>query len=146
VISLTLKYALFAFIATLVNMATQYVSFSVYGGALRLYVAMAFGTLAGLVVKYVLDKKYIFNYVVANRREDVRKFILYSLMGVFTTLIFWGFEIAFNALFSSAAAKYWGAAIGLAVGYTTKYQMDKKYVFTAAQSSKKMIREPHRVN
>jgi putative flippase GtrA len=137
VISLTLKYALFAFIATLANMATQYGSFSVYGGVFSLYVAMAFGTLAGLVVKYILDKKYIFNYVVANRREDVRKFILYSLMGVFTTLIFWGFEIAFNTLFASAAAKYWGAAIGLAAGYTTKYQMDRKYVFTAPQSGNK---------
>ena len=129
-ISLTLKYAMFACIATLANLVTQYASFSVYEGGYSLYVAMAFGTLTGLIVKYFLDKKYIFHYVVANRREDLQKFVLYSLMGVLTTLIFWGFEITFNALFTSAAAKYWGAVIGLAVGYTTKYHMDKRYVFT----------------
>jgi putative flippase GtrA len=50
-------------------------------------------------------------------------------MGVFTTLIFWGFEIAFDAVFASEVAKYWGAVLGLALGYTTKYQLDKRYVF-----------------
>lgn len=128
-ISLTLKYALFACIATLVNVTVQYASLSLYSGSYSLYAAMAFGTLAGLVVKYILDKNYIFNYVVANRRDDANKFILYSLMSVFTTLIFWGFEIAFDAVFASEAAKYWGAVLGLALGYTTKYQLDKRYVF-----------------
>lgn len=129
-ISLTLKYALFACIATLVNVATQYASLSVYNRTFSLYIAMAFGTLGGLVVKYVLDKRYIFNYTVVNRRDDANKFLLYSLMGVFTTFIFWGCEIAFNAFFASEAAKYWGAVLGLALGYTTKYQLDKRYVFT----------------
>lgn len=129
-IPLALKYALFACIATLVNVATQYASLSVYNRTFRLYVAMAFGTLAGLVVKYVLDKNYIFNYTVVNRRDDANRFLLYSLMGVFTTLIFWGVEIAFDAVFASETAKYWGAVLGLAVGYATKYQLDKRYVFT----------------
>lgn len=133
-ISLALKYALFAGAATLANVFTQYASLLLYDRTFGLYVAMAAGTLTGLVVKYILDKKYIFNYVVVNRREDLRTFILYSTMGVLTTLVFWGTEIAFDALFVSAAAKYWGAVVGLVVGYTTKYHLDKKYVFVTSRS------------
>ncbi len=133
-ISLALKYALFAGAATLANVLTQYASLLLYDRTFGLYVAMAAGTLIGLVVKYILDKKYIFNYVVVNRQEDLRTFILYSAMGVLTTLVFWGTEIAFDALFASAAAKYWGAVVGLAVGYTTKYHLDKRYVFITSRS------------
>ncbi len=133
-ISLALKYALFAGAATLANVLTQYASLLLYDRTFGLYVAMAAGTLIGLVVKYILDKKYIFNYVVVNRQEDLRTFILYSAMGVLTTLVFWGTEIAFDALFASAAAKYWGAVVGLAVGYTTKYHLDKRYVFVTSRS------------
>ncbi len=132
-IALSLKYALFAAVATLANVATQYACLLLYDRAFSLYVAMASGTLVGLVVKYILDKKYIFNYVIVNRKHDLRTFILYSMMGVLSTLIFWGTEITFHALFASDAAKYWGAVVGLAIGYTTKYQLDRAYVFVPAQ-------------
>ena len=90
---------------------------------------MFFGTLTGLIAKYILDKKYIFYYVVKDKKEDSQKFILYSIMGVFTTLIFWGFEIGFDYIFDSEIAKYIGAIIGLSIGYITKYFLDKKFVF-----------------
>ena len=124
-----IRYTIFALISTLVNLLAQYGSFAVYSGFLDLYVAMAVGTLAGLVVKYVLDKKFIFYHTVESRKEDAQKFFLYSLMGVFTTLIFWGFEIAFDALFRGESAKYVGAVIGLAIGYVVKYFLDKRFVF-----------------
>jgi putative flippase GtrA len=107
----------------------QYFSFLVYSDFGSLYVAMFFGTLAGLVAKYILDKKYIFYHTPKDRSDDARKFALYSLMGVFTTIIFWGTEIAFNALSPSPYAKYLGAVIGLSIGYIIKYFLDKKYVF-----------------
>ena len=50
-------------------------------------------------------------------------------MGIFTTIIFWGTEIAFDVIFKSAGAKYIGAIIGLGIGYIIKYFLDKKYVF-----------------
>ena len=50
-------------------------------------------------------------------------------MGVFTTLIFWGTELGFNAVFASGKAKYVGAVIGLTVGYVIKYFLDRKFVF-----------------
>jgi putative flippase GtrA len=87
------------------------------------------GTLAGLIVKYVLDKKFIFYHQVTDKKDDAKKFALYSLMGVFTTIIFWGTEITFDALYQSSYAKYIGAVLGLSIGYVIKYFLDKKFVF-----------------
>ncbi|MCT7506701.1 GtrA family protein [Aliarcobacter cryaerophilus] len=126
---LVLKYSLFALIATIINLFTQFISLAIYSQDFSLYIAMFFGTLTGLIAKYILDKKYIFYYVVKDKKEDSQKFILYSIMGVFTTLIFWGFEIGFDYIFDSEIAKYIGAIIGLSVGYITKYFLDKKFVF-----------------
>ena len=126
---LAFKYALFAAISTLVNLLFQWISFLFYGGWGSLYLAMFIGTLAGLVSKYILDKKWIFYHTPKDKKDDAKKFILYSLMGVFTTIIFWGTEITFNALFENPNAKYLGAVIGLSIGYIIKYFLDKKYVF-----------------
>lgn len=123
------KYSFFALIATIINLFTQFISLAIYSQDFSLYIAMFFGTLTGLIAKYILDKKYIFYYVVKDKKEDSQKFILYSIMGVFTTLIFWGFEIGFDYIFDSEIAKYIGAIIGLSVGYITKYFLDKKFVF-----------------
>jgi putative flippase GtrA len=65
-----------------------------------------------------------------DKKDDAKKFILYSLMGAFTTIIFWGTEIAFDTLYQDPNAKYVGAVIGLSIGYVIKYFLDKKYVFT----------------
>jgi putative flippase GtrA len=123
------KYSFFALIATIINLFTQFISLAIYSQNFSLYIAMFFGTLTGLIAKYILDKKYIFYYVVKDKKEDSQKFILYSIMGVFTTLIFWGFEIGFDYIFDSEIAKYIGAIIGLSIGYITKYFLDKKFVF-----------------
>lgn len=126
---LVFKYSFFALIATIINLFTQFISLAIYSQNFSLYIAMFFGTLTGLIAKYILDKKYIFYYVVKDKKEDSQKFILYSIMGVFTTLIFWGFEIGFDYIFDSEIAKYIGAIIGLSIGYITKYFLDKKFVF-----------------
>ena len=126
---LVLKYSLFALIATIINLFTQFISLAIYSQDFSLYIAIFFGTLTGLIVKYILDKKYIFYYVVKDKKEDSQKFILYSIMGVFTTVIFWGFEIGFDYIFDSEIAKYIGAVIGLSIGYIIKYFLDKKFVF-----------------
>ena len=126
---LALKYSIFAVISTLFNLLFQYLSFLFYAGFGSLYVAMFFGTLAGLVAKYILDKKWIFYHTPKDKKDDAKKFALYSLMGVFTTIIFWGTEIAFDTLSQDPNAKYLGAVIGLGIGYVIKYFLDKKYVF-----------------
>lgn len=126
---IAIKYIIFAVISTLFNLLFQYFSFGLYVGLGSLYIAMFFGTLAGLVVKYVLDKKFIFYHEVKDKKDDAKKFALYSLMGVFTTIIFWGTEIAFDRFIQDPNAKYLGAVIGLSIGYIIKYFLDKKYVF-----------------
>jgi len=126
---IAIKYTIFAVISTLFNLLFQYFSFLVYTGFGSLYVAMLLGTLAGLMVKYTLDKKFIFYRTLTDKKDNTKKFALYSLTGIFTTIIFWGTEIAFDILSQDTKAKYLGAFIGLSIGYVIKYFLDKKYVF-----------------
>ena len=126
---LAIKYTLFAVISTLVNLLFQWLSFAVYEGLGSLYIAMFVGTLVGLIAKYILDKRWIFYHTPKNKKDDAKKFMLYSFMGVFTTIIFWGTEMTFYYLVSSHNAKYVGAVLGLSIGYVIKYFLDKKYVF-----------------
>lgn len=126
------KYALFAAISTLLNLFAQYLSFLFYSDIGGLYVAMFFGTLAGLLSKYILDKKFIFYHTPIDRKDDSKKFVLYSFMGVFTTIPFIVSEMAFDYFISHESAKYIGAVVGLTIGYVSKYFLDKKYVFKEA--------------
>lgn len=129
---LAIKYAAFAVLAIIVNVVSQDMAIQIYTGIFSLYISMAFGTITGLVVKYILDKKYIFAFTASNMADDGKKFVLYSFMGVATTLIFWGTELSFQYLFATKIMRYVGAVIGLAIGYTVKYHLDKKFVFLRA--------------
>ena len=122
-------YALLAAIATAINIFAQAFSIWLYSGFASIALSMAIGTGAGLIVKYALDKRYIFRFKAENVAHDGRLFMLYSLMGVFTTVIFWGTELAFHFAFQSAELRYLGGIIGLAIGYLTKYELDKRFVF-----------------
>ena len=46
-----------------------------------------------------------------------------------TTVIFWGFEFGFDHLFATKEMRYLGGILGLAIGYLSKYFLDKRYVF-----------------
>ncbi len=108
---------------------SEYISSRVYQQDLRLYFGMICGTVAGLLMKYILDKKFIFYHKPKSKKDDAKKFILYSMMGIFTTVIFWGTELAFDHYSDSEYAKYIGAVVGLTIGYVSKYFLDKKFVF-----------------
>lgn len=122
-------YTLLALIATVANLLSQAVAVRLWFGPWPVEVAMLVGTGVGLVVKYVLDKIYIFRFTAQNAAHDLRTFLLYAGMGVATTLIFWGFEFAFYRAFEDKNLRYLGGAIGLAIGYWTKYRLDKRFVF-----------------
>ena len=126
---LVFKYVFFAVISTLVNLTFQYIVFLFYVGLGSIYIALFAGTLAGLIVKYFLDKELIFYHKVKDSKDDIKKFTAYSIMGIFTTIIFWGVEMAFYYISSNPKSKYIGAIIGLSIGYIIKYFLDKKYVF-----------------
>jgi putative flippase GtrA len=127
-------YGLLALIATAVNIGTQMLIIRSYEGPFAVMLSLAIGTGAGLVIKYILDKRYIFRFQARDVVHDSKTFALYTLMGLATTIIFWGFELGFHHLFESAGMRYLGGIIGLLIGYLAKYQLDKRYVFRTAQA------------
>lgn len=127
---LVLSYAGFAILATLANLATQRVVLAALPWGLL--VALAAGTLVGLVVKYALDKTWIFSGARHDRAGEAGTFGLYAATGVVTTLIFWGFESAAWLIWQSHLAREAGAVAGLAIGYVVKYRLDRRFVFIGA--------------
>lgn len=126
---LALWYCIFAAIATLANLGTQELSTLIYSGSYSLFLSIILGTGTGLVVKYLLDKHYIFKYQTQSHSHNGQTFILYSIMGLITTFIFWGFEFGFDYYFQTKEMRYLGAVIGLSIGYISKYWLDKRFVF-----------------
>ena len=126
------RYAMFAGVATGVNIASQWLALHSYRGAWALPLAMALGTATGLATKYVLDKRWIFGDRTGGLAVHVRKFSLYTMMGIVTTAVFWMTELVFNALSPGGRARFWGALLGLAIGYSTKYWLDRRFVFERA--------------
>lgn len=127
--NLTIKYIIFALIATAVNIGAQDIVIRNYIGAFDILISVVVGTGAGLVVKYILDKRYIFRFRARDAAHDTQTFALYTVMGLVTTVIFWGFEFGFHHIFETKEMRYLGGVIGLAIGYLTKYHLDKRYVF-----------------
>ena len=130
-LQLAIRYTLFAALATAINLLTQALIMATVGGDYALYVAMAGGTVTGLLSKYVLDKAFIFSQRAALGAADIRRLLLYTLTGVFTTALFWGMELGFEYWYGTPQARYLGAIIGLSLGYAVKYRLDKRFVFTA---------------
>lgn len=123
------RYAAFAGVATALNLSVQWLSFRIYDGPYAFGMALVAGTGAGLLVKYVLDKRWIFFDKETGAAAHGRKFLLYGLMGVATTVIFWGAEILCDRMSDAPAMKFAGGAMGLAVGYWAKYRLDRRFVF-----------------
>lgn len=126
---LAINYFIFAIIATAANICTQDLVVRAYSGNWHILASVIVGTGVGLVVKYVLDKKYIFRFRARSVSHDTRTFVLYTAMGLATTVIFWGFEFGFHHLFETREMRYLGGVMGLAIGYLVKYHLDKRYVF-----------------
>jgi putative flippase GtrA len=126
---LAIVYTIIALIATAANLGAQMLTVRAWQGAFQIELSVFVGTGVGLVVKYVLDKIFIFRFRAASTLHDLQTFILYTGMGVVTTLLFWGFEFGFNAAFQDKNMRYVGALIGLGLGYWAKYHLDKRFVF-----------------
>lgn len=122
-------YSLFAGLSTVVNIGSQMLSMLIYNGIYAVEISIFIGTLAGLPLRYFLEKRYIFSFQSKNIKHDGQLFILYSFMGVFTTAIFWGTEYAFHLIFAGDFMRYVGGVLGLTIGYYVKYQLDKRFVF-----------------
>lgn len=122
-------YTAFAIVATLCNILAQVICNYLYSGDFSILISIIMGTGFGLVVKYILDKKYIFQYKTETPAHNRQIFFLYTIMGILTTMIFWGFELGFHYFFQTKEMRYLGGILGLMIGYICKYHLDKHYVF-----------------
>jgi putative flippase GtrA len=127
--TIALRYVAFAGIAIAANLGVQAVTLALYMGEYSGPIAMLVGTAIGLVVKYLLDKRWIFFARPAGVTKDFGQFFLYSLTGAATTLIFWGIETGFARLSPGGSLRLAGGFVGLTIGYAVKYRLDLHYVF-----------------
>lgn len=135
--SLIATYVFFCLVAMAINLGTQaavnwLLATQGIGSDARLLIVLAAGTLAGLVVKYILDKRYIFEDRSRDLGGHARKFSLYTAMGLVTTAIFWISEALFYLIVPTTAGLMIGGAIGLSIGYVIKYHLDRRFVFEVA--------------
>lgn len=122
------RYVAFCILAMLANLGAQAVAHEWLSAPD--WLSIGTGTGAGLVLKYMLDRNYIFYANKLNVSDDLKRFGVYTLFGLFTTLIFWSIEWFFIQTFSHPSARYIGGALGLSIGYLAKYIMDRRWVFT----------------
>ena len=133
--ALILRYVAFAFVAVIANLATQRAVLQFGETGAHFSAAVGAGTIVGLVVKYLLDKRWIFYDVEIGVKNHSRKFSFYTAMGVVTTAIFWGTETAFWLVWQTDIMRELGAILGLSVGYVVKYNLDRRFVFTDQRST-----------
>ena len=127
------KYVAFAIVSVAVNLGTQEVVLRLVPSA-GLAGSIVAGTAVGFALKYVLDKFWIFHDDYQSSRSEARKVVLYGLFSIVTTLIFWGFELAFWTAWGTSTAKYTGAVVGLTIGYAAKFCLDRAFVFREQQA------------
>ncbi len=131
--ALVFRYALFAVIATFANLSVQRLILQSTTTVMSLALAISGGTIVGLGVKYLLDKRWIFHDFSTGMKSNSLQFSLYSLNGIFTTAIFWLSEFTFWYIWGTQFMRELGAVIGLSIGYFIKYQLDRKFVFTSSK-------------
>jgi putative flippase GtrA len=122
------RYGLFALVAGAMNLGAQAVIFAIAPVA-PLALSILAGTGVGFVAKYLLDKRWIFFDGYHGPGREARKIVLYGAFSVAMTLVFWGFEVGFLAIWQTNLAKYSGAVIGLSIGNFLKYRLDRAFTF-----------------
>jgi hypothetical protein len=134
------KYALFAVVAGGCNLGVQALTSSLYGGSFAVYASLCAGTLVGFVVKFVLDKHFIFHDTTRGGARNTRQLMRYGLTGVITTAVFCSLELGADYIFHARLARYLGGALGLVIGYWLKYHLDTRLVFNQSLLSSQASR------
>lgn len=122
------RYVISAVASVAANLAAQQATV-VMTSAAPLMVSILVGTIAGFIVKYLIDKVWTFREAYTSPIAEAHRITLSGLFSVLTTLIFWAFELGFYAIWPTDFSKYSGAVLGLSIGYIIKFQLDRRYVF-----------------
>lgn len=133
---LVFRYVLFAILATLANLSAQRVMIMLDDTEIGFIKALALGTLMGLILKYVLDKIWIYEDFDQDLKAHGKKMTRYMGTGIFTTALFWIIETVFWLTWQTDLMREIGAVVGLILGYAIKYHLDKRYVFTNERLAK----------
>lgn len=84
-------------------------------------------TVIAFFFKYFVDKLFIFSVDKhSSSGEEIKRIGLYGFFAVFTTLLFWSTQLLFKVYLD---LEYVGAILGLGIGYTLKFFLDRHYVF-----------------
>jgi hypothetical protein len=132
---LALRYTVIALSASIVNLLLQAGISRLYEGPFSVELSMAAATGIVLPIKYSLERRVIFAFQPDSLRHDAKLFYLYTVVSVFTVLIFWCTEYTFHLIFEDDAMRYLGGAIGLAISFYSKYRLDKRFVFVTASEA-----------
>ena len=84
-------------------------------------------TLAAFIFKFLIDKYFVFKINSHNAKFSKKYMVfMYTLISFFTTIFFWGTQFLFRIYLNQ---EYLGMVIGLTIGYTIKFLLDKEFVF-----------------
>ena len=122
-------YICFAVLSSLINVLSQSAVMAWVSLEQAYFLALFTGTAAGWITKYTLDKKCVFDHKTNSHTELAGNMATHASVGVGTTLLFWAIESVFHFYVSIPGAMYIGAALGLAICYTIRYQIDRLVVF-----------------
>ncbi len=131
-----LLYAVFCGLAIGVNLGVQWLVSA--WSSLGFLSALVAGTTYGLLLKYVLDRNYIFTEGGPPLTRDFIRFVLYAGFGLVTTAVFWSAEFFGEAVWPGPG-RYVGGGLGLALGYLIKYLMDRRWVFAPRPPGKNPV-------
>jgi putative flippase GtrA len=126
------RYLLFCLLAIIANLGLQAIAHEIVHTPD--WFSMGIGTAGGLVLKYILDKNFIFFAEKTTVVRDFKRFVIYTLFGLLTTFLFWSTEWAFIKLWAHPFSRYCGGVIGLSLGYYIKYNLDRKWVFNYSKN------------
>ncbi|GAG57700.1 unnamed protein product [marine sediment metagenome] len=80
------------------------------------------------IIKFFLDKYLVFKKTSLNVKETSQEFFKYFGFAILTTIENIGIQFVFTNLFNAPLEV--SIIIALSIGYTTKFFLDRKYVFS----------------
>ena len=115
-------YALFAVLSIIANIGSQRLFFalgdhffSIVPLNIMRFATLVVGTGVGFILKYILDRFYIFEADTQGVAEEGKQISLYASTALITTTIFWGTQLSFDFLWSYENSRYIGGVLGLVI-------------------------------